>query len=152
MLCIEENVFAIGGTGEAGTLSPGEKDLDVILQEKESESALYALAVSNSGSGGLYGLFGLKLLNSDKYPEAFKKYSELPDQEKRKYSYGMVEPGMIERMEGCKTRLQKRTDIANDINEGEFYLMIKEKIDLPKRKAENDTKAVEQLSNTRKNK
>lgn len=148
---LEENVFAIGRTGEGGTISAGENNVDVVLQETENEPALYKLATRNSGAGGLYGLYGLKLLKSDKYSDAYKKYLELPDQEKRNYVLGTVNPGMVERLEGCEASVQKRTEAAKEINDGKFDLWVNEKTERAKRKSDEDKKVAEKLSNTKEN-
>lgn len=61
--------FATGGVGFAGTISPGEKALNVILKQEKSSSLLQDLLKQGNLAGQMYALAGL--LRCDK--EAFNK-------------------------------------------------------------------------------
>ena len=151
-----ENQFSLGGTGISGETSSGEKNFDILLQELQSEMIFYRLATANSGAGGLYGLFGLKLLKSDKYSDAYIKFVKLPDQPTREYKLlgkyvGKIAGGAVERMDGCMLSWRARADVAKEVNEGKFDFWIEVKLKSIAQKAEYDKKVLEQLSNTRKN-
>jgi hypothetical protein len=129
-----ENQFSLGGTGYAGTRSKGEKALDILIGEREPEKVLTHLASTNSGAGGLYALFGLRLVKSELYADAHGRYLKLPDQPERKATIGKLGVGVVERMEGCLLFHELRADVANEIDQGKFDFWIEEKIRIRKQK------------------
>ena len=71
---LKEKLFAIGGIGYGGTTSPGEKALDVLVEEKDSSDAFRSLIRSGSVEGGLYGLFGLRMIECDCFAKELATY------------------------------------------------------------------------------
>jgi hypothetical protein len=128
-----QHLFAIGGIGYAGETSKGESDLDILLAEKDAEKALFQIAVSNSGAGGLYGLFGLRVLKSPIYKEAYDKFSKLPDQPERKGRH-MLGPGIVDRMSGCMFFTQSRSEVAEEITAGKWDERVEHKLRLLKQR------------------
>ena len=63
-------LFAIGGVGDAGTISPGETALRKILAAPEAVAQCQSLAKEATAEGRLYGLLGLKLLSGKAYDAA----------------------------------------------------------------------------------
>lgn len=61
------NVFAIGGVGFAGTISPGENDLLAILGRPTAESDFEKLMSSGNPQAQSYALLGLHRLGSSKF-------------------------------------------------------------------------------------
>lgn len=67
-------VFAIGAVGYAGGTSDGERYLDVLIEEKQAPYAFKQLISDGTLEAGLYGLFGLKMLNYAHFDEEFSRY------------------------------------------------------------------------------
>ena len=67
-------LYAIGGVGYSGVTSEGEKALDVLIEEKNAQEALLDLVREGTLEAGLYGLFGLRVLDCDCFAEARAQY------------------------------------------------------------------------------
>lgn len=67
-------VFAIGAVGYAGGTSDGERFLVVLIEEKQAPDAFKQLISDGTLEAGLYGLFGLKMLNYAHFDEEFSRY------------------------------------------------------------------------------
>lgn len=67
-------LFAIGPVGYAGGTSDGERYLDVLIEEKQAPDAFKQLISDGTLEAGLYGLFGLKMLNYAHFDEEFSRY------------------------------------------------------------------------------
>jgi hypothetical protein len=65
--------FTIGPAGFAG-FSNEENALRTLLNEHDAERACINLVSSANHEGGLYGLLGLRILNSDAFPLQLRKY------------------------------------------------------------------------------
>jgi len=144
-----ENLFALGGTGYSGAASKGEMALDILLQERDGAKALYRLAVTSSGAGGLYALFGLRLLKSEAYLEAYHQFLQLPDQPERKGGLGKLGVGIVQIMEGCILSWQHRLEVAKEIESGKFDQEIDRKNRLKQQKEEYDRKVLDRISKER---
>ncbi len=67
-------LFAIGGIGYNGKTSEGEKAFDVLLEDKEVILAFKSLVKKGTLEGGMYGLFGLKMIDCDCFKSEFESY------------------------------------------------------------------------------
>ena len=82
---LEVDLFAIGGIGYSGKISEGERAFDVLIEEKEADSAFKSLVKNGTLEGGMYGLFGLKVIDCDCFQdeiESFKNTRISNDKEK----------------------------------------------------------------------
>lgn len=71
---LKMKLFAMGGIGYGGETSPGEKALDVLIEEKEAVAAFKGLIDNATIEGGFYGLFGLKMLGCDCFDSEVANY------------------------------------------------------------------------------
>jgi len=69
-------LFAIGGIGYGGETSEGEKAFDILLEDKEAISAFKSLVKKGTIEGGMYGLFGLKMIDCDCFQSEFESYKK----------------------------------------------------------------------------
>ncbi len=114
------DLFAIGGTGEGGETSNGEKALDILTKDKKAIAALKSLVKTSTSEGGLYALLGLKILNCDCFKEELTNYKNLPESfVEERNQYGKIDKGNVNRMEGCKLFQESRLKVVNDIENGE---------------------------------
>lgn len=67
-------LFATGGVGYGGETPEGLKALEVLIEEKKAISAFKSLVTSATLEGGLYGLFGLRMLNCDCFDSELARY------------------------------------------------------------------------------
>lgn len=63
-------VFAFGGVGFAGVISPGEKDYQLILSRPSAEADFEKLLVIGNPQAQCYALVGLRQLNPEKFFKA----------------------------------------------------------------------------------
>ena len=73
---LKVKLFAIGGIGYSGEISEGEKLFDVLLEEKEAMSAFKSLVKNGTIEGGVYGLFGLKMIDCDCFQQEFADFKK----------------------------------------------------------------------------
>ncbi|MBX3243286.1 MAG: hypothetical protein KF685_02315 [Acidobacteria bacterium] len=69
--------FAIGGVGYSAERSSGEASLEILIEEKNAIRAFSQLITDGTLEGGLYGLFGLKMLGCECYEAELTRYKEL---------------------------------------------------------------------------
>jgi hypothetical protein len=69
-------LFAIGGIGYGGETSEGEKVFNVLLEDKEAILAFKDLVINGTLEGGMYGLFGLNMIDCDCFQNELEKYKE----------------------------------------------------------------------------
>ncbi|HLM62465.1 MAG TPA: hypothetical protein VK308_16815 [Pyrinomonadaceae bacterium] len=69
-------LFAVGGIGYGGETSEGEKAFDILLEDKEAILAFKNLVKKGSLEGGMYGLFGLKMIDCDCFQSEFQSYKK----------------------------------------------------------------------------
>ena len=70
-------LYAIGGVGYGGVTSEGEKALEVLIEEKNAKAAFLNLVREGTLEGGLYGLFGLRMLDCECFSDARKHYESI---------------------------------------------------------------------------
>ena len=92
--------FTIGPAGFAG-YSNGETALRTLLQERAAEQACINLVTNANHEGGLYGLLGLRILNSDAFPLQLRKYRLHQPPPARVLSGMAVAEGKVISMSGC---------------------------------------------------
>jgi hypothetical protein len=117
---LQETMFALGGTGYSGVTSDGEKAMRTLISDPVGESALLKLSTSNSGAGGLYGLVGLKLLNSKCFEEAYGAFKTLPDIKESKGRHETLAAGEVAFMSGCLYTVMNRKELGAQIFRGKF--------------------------------
>jgi len=93
--------FTIGPAGFAGAPSNEETALHALLHEATAEQACANLVTDANFEGGLYGLLGLRLLNSHAFPEQLKKYRLREPPRARIVGGIKVADGQIVSMSGC---------------------------------------------------
>ena len=81
-------LFAMGGIGYGAATSEGEKAFDILLEDKEAISAFKSLVKKGTLEGGMYGLFGLKMIDCDCFQSEFESYkkNKLLKDNKEKFS------------------------------------------------------------------
>jgi len=92
--------FTIGPAGFAG-FSNEESALRMLLNEHDAERACINLVSNANHEGGLYGLLGLRILNSDALPVQLEKYRQRQQPLDRIASGMKVPEGQIISMRGC---------------------------------------------------
>jgi hypothetical protein len=118
---LKMDTFAIGGIGYGGSTSKGEEALIILLKEKEAISALKELAEKALPEGGLYGIFGLKVLKCDCFNVEFEKFINKPELGERKIWGGLkISSGNVHMMSGCLGFAEKRVEVAEKIKSNEF--------------------------------
>ena len=120
-----ETTFALGGIGYGGEMSEGEEAMRVLLAEAHGSMALYQLATTDAGAGGLYGMFGLRVIKSDCFSSAYKAFGELPDKGETSGRHEKLGASEVGHMSGCLYYVRKRKDIAGDIFRGKLDPWIK---------------------------
>ena len=73
---LKVKLFAIGGIGYDGETSEGEKFFDILFVEKESGLAFKSLIKNGTIEGGMYGLFGLKMIDCDCFQQEFADFKK----------------------------------------------------------------------------
>ncbi len=127
------DTFAIGGVGYSGTTSKGEEALIILVKEKEAISALKELAKTALPEGGLYGIFGLKILKCDCFDEEFEEFINKRELGERKIWGGLkISSGNVHMMAGCLGFAEKRVEVAEKIKSGEFDSYIERHFNLIK--------------------
>jgi hypothetical protein len=101
-----EPVFALGGVGVAGTISPGESDLRAILKEANAVQQLQSLLKNASPAGQLYALLGLRLRDRAAYEQAVPAFRKRSD--------------VLSTMHGCILMHEKMDSIVHQIEHGDY--------------------------------
>jgi len=83
-------LFAIGGIGYGGETSEGEKAFDILLEDKEAISAFKSLVKKGTMEGGMYGLFGLKIIGCNCFQDEFEKYKKEKISNDNKGTFSMM--------------------------------------------------------------
>ena len=86
---LKVDLFAVGGIGYGGETSKGERAFDILIEEIEADSAFKTLVKNGTLEGGMYGLFGLKVIDCDCFQsefEAYKKEKISNDKNEEKFS------------------------------------------------------------------
>lgn len=83
-------LFAIGGIEYSGETSDGEKAFDILIEEKEAESAFKNLAKNGTLEGGLYGLLGLKMLDCNCFQNELDEYKKEKISKDTKEKFSMM--------------------------------------------------------------
>lgn len=100
------DVFAFGGIGFAGTISPGEKDYLLILSRPSAESDFETLLGVGNSQAKCYALAGLRQVN----PERFKKLTA-----------GLwLSQAEVSTMSGCLMRRQTISAVLKQIQAGNY--------------------------------
>lgn len=71
------HLYAIGGVGYGGVISEGEKALKVLIEDKNAQEAFLSLVREGTLEAGLYGLFGLRMMNCECFADARKHYESV---------------------------------------------------------------------------
>ena len=67
------SMFALGGIGVAGTMSPGEKALRQLLEKPDAVAQLERLLTNATPAAQLYALLGLRVKDRASYDRAVSK-------------------------------------------------------------------------------
>lgn len=98
--------FAIGGIGIAGTKSRSELALRNILKSDTADVTCQKLVAKGTIAGQLYGLLGLKLLQSDAYKSVAPRYLDSKE--------------MVPTAAGCIFGEEIVASVAQRINKGDY--------------------------------
>ena len=98
--------FALGGVGDAGTMSEGERALREVLSQSDAVARLENMLPQASAAGQLYALLGLRARDHDAYQRALIKYGQ------RDIS--------VQTMRGCMLQQESFRALAKQIDHGDF--------------------------------
>lgn len=107
------SVFAVGGVGFAGTRSPGESALRVLLKQKQASVAFQQLVKSATPEGKMYALLGLSLVAPGHLAPQMGPYlaSTVP----------------VHTMSGCISMTEKMGAVVQQISKGNYRLYFDQK-------------------------
>ena len=112
--------FAFGGVGEVGSISPGDKGLCVLIQKK-ARAALLKLTNGRNENARLYGLAGLRYLNTPDYKKAAEAM--------------MASKASVETFQGCMAATLPVSTVTRLIINGDYNEQIKYRLEESKKKS-----------------
>jgi hypothetical protein len=99
-------LFALGGIGEAGTMSEGERALREVLKEPDVPARLEKLLSDASPAGRLYALLGLRLRDRAAYERALAKLR--------------TTDANVQTARGCILQQESFGDLVKEIERGQY--------------------------------
>lgn len=102
--------FAIGATGVAGVVSPGEKQLWTLIQTKDKKR-LVAMTNDKNAITRLYGVLGLRYLNAPEYKPVLGELKQSKSE--------------IKTLSGCIGGMDRVASIAERIEKGGYDKQLK---------------------------
>ncbi|PYI93850.1 MAG: hypothetical protein DME97_02945 [Verrucomicrobia bacterium] len=99
-------LFALGGIGEAGTMSEGERALREVLKESDVPARLEKLVSDASPAGQLYALLGLRLRDRAAYERALAKLR--------------TTDAKVQTARGCILQQESFGDLVKEIERGQY--------------------------------
>jgi hypothetical protein len=98
--------FAMGGVGEAGTMSAGERTLRQILKEPDAAARLEAMLTTATPAGQLYILLGLRSRDRAAYERVLEKLCSVD--------------AKVETARGCMLSQENFRDLVKEIERGQY--------------------------------
>jgi hypothetical protein len=99
-------MFALGGIGVAGTMSPGERALREILANPNAVSRMERLLTNATTAGRLYALLGLRLKDRALYDRAIRELRAVD--------------AKVETARGCIISQELFGDLLKEIERGQY--------------------------------
>jgi hypothetical protein len=106
-------MFALGGIGVAGTMSPGERALREILEKPDAAARMERLLTSAGPAGQLYALLGLRLKGRALYDRAVEKLRAID--------------ATVGTARGCILSRESFRDLVKEIERGQYDTFLERK-------------------------
>lgn len=110
----ETEIFALGGVGVAGTTSPVEKAVRVLVAEPNGAEALADLVDHATPEGRLMALYGLRCVSPSSYRSKLAEIRALPAPARRGEGH-KIEPGYVKVMSGCEVMPERWADVLSRV-------------------------------------
>jgi hypothetical protein len=99
-------MFALGGIGAAGTMSPGERALRELFAKPDAATRMDRLLTNATPAGQLYALLGLRLKDHAAYERALEKCRKID--------------AKVETARGCILQHESFRDLVKEIERGQY--------------------------------
>ena len=99
-------MFALGGIGAAGTMSPGERALRELFQKADAAARMDRLLTNATPAGQLYALLGLRVKDRAAYQRALEKCRKID--------------AKVETARGCIVQHESFGDLVKEIERGQY--------------------------------
>jgi hypothetical protein len=106
-------MFALGGIGVAGTMSPGERALREVLANREAVARMERLLTNATPAGRLYALLGLRLKDRALYDRALQELRAIN--------------AKVETARGCILSQESFGDLLKEIERGQYDTFLERK-------------------------
>lgn len=111
----ETETFALGGVGVAGTTSPVENAVRILIAEPNGAEALAELVDHASPEGRLMALYGLRCASPTAYKSKLSEIRALPAPARRGERQNKVEAGYVKVMAGCMIMPERWADVLGRV-------------------------------------
>lgn len=111
----ETDIFALGGVGVAGTTSPVEKAVRVLIAEPNGGEALADLVDHATPEGRLMALYGLRCASPAAYKSKLSEIRALPAPARRGEGPHRIEAGYVKVMAGCEIMPERWADVVRRV-------------------------------------
>jgi hypothetical protein len=106
-------MFALGGIGVAGTMSPGERALREVLANRDAVARMERLLTNATPAGRLYALLGLRLKDRALYDRALQELRAID--------------AKVETARGCMISQESFGDLLKEIERGQYDTFLERK-------------------------
>jgi hypothetical protein len=106
-------MFALGGIGVAGTMSPGERALRELFEKADAPARMDRLLTDATPAGQLYALLGLRLKDRAAYERALEKCRKID--------------AKVETARGCIVSQESFRDLVKEIERGQYDTFLERK-------------------------
>jgi hypothetical protein len=106
-------MFALGGIGVAGTMSPGERALRELVEKADAATRMDRLLTNATPAGQLYALLGLRLKDRAAYQRALEKCRNTE--------------AKVETARGCILSQESFRDLVKEIERGQYDTFLERK-------------------------
>jgi hypothetical protein len=106
-------MFALGGIGVAGTMSPGERALREILANRDAAARMERLLTNATPAGRLYALLGLRLKDRALYNRVIQELR--------------ATDAKVETARGCMISQEPFGDLVKEIERGQYDTFLERK-------------------------
>jgi hypothetical protein len=106
-------MFALGGIGVAGTMSPGERALRELFEKADAPARMDRLLTNATPAGQLYALVGLRLKDHAAYQRALEKCRNTD--------------AKVETARGCILSQESFRDLVQEIERGQYDTFLERK-------------------------
>jgi hypothetical protein len=106
-------MFALGGIGVAGTMSPGERALREVLANPNAVSRMKRLVTNATPAGRLYALLGLRIKDRALYNRVIQEVRPVD--------------AKVETARGCMISQESFGDLVKEIERGQYDIFLDRK-------------------------